>query len=83
MTIPQILSSVGWTAFTIALAFIILHTVNLLVPGVDFIARTSVLGVWGYIVGVPVLVLGGAIGTLGFFGERIEEWWLNRGREDA
>jgi hypothetical protein len=78
MTIPQIISSVGWTMFIIALAFTVLHTINVSIPGVDFIAPTSRLGVWGFIVGVPLTILGGAIGVLGFFAEQIEDWWLNR-----
>jgi hypothetical protein len=82
MTIPQILSSVGWMMFLIAFGFLVLHTVNVIVPHVDFVVRTSPLGIWGFIIAAPVLILGGVIGTLGFFGERVEEWWLNRGRED-
>ena len=81
MTIPQILSAVGWTVFVFALAFIVLHTVNLLIPGVDIQIPTSQLGVWGYIIGVPILLFGAGVGTLGFFGERLEEWWLNRDRD--
>lgn len=82
MTIPQIISSVGWSIFTIGLVFTIIHTLNVIVPGIDFFIRTGHLGWIGFLIGIPVTLFGFAIGVLGFFAERIEEWWLNKDRDD-
>jgi hypothetical protein len=82
MTIPQLISSVGWFLFSAALVFNILHTVNLAVPGIDFLISTSRWGLLPYLVSVPILIFGLALGVIGFFAERIEEWWINKDRYD-
>jgi hypothetical protein len=81
MTIPQIFSSVGWSMFTFALAFLILHTVNLATPRVDFVIPSTDIGVYGFLVAIPAVVIGFVLGVIGFFGERIEVWWLERQRD--
>jgi hypothetical protein len=81
MTIPQILSAVGWPLFLLALAFNVLHTVNLAVKGIDFILPSTAIGATGYLIAVPAMILGLVIGIAGFFGERIEQWWLEKDRK--
>jgi hypothetical protein len=81
MTIPQILSSIGYGLFTIALAFLALHTFNLIIPGVDYYIPSSEIGMLGYLVALPVLVVGFVIGMIGTFWERLHERWLERQRE--
>lgn len=78
MTIPQIISSVGWFLFTAAVVFLVIHTLNVIVPGLDFFISTGHVPVLGYLIGIPAVIVGLGIGVLGFFAERIEEWWLNR-----
>ncbi|MEQ8787990.1 MAG: hypothetical protein RIC55_16910 [Pirellulaceae bacterium] len=75
---PQIISAIGWPIFTIALALAVLHTVNLAIPGVDFFIPSSRIGLVGYVIAIPAILIGGVLGVIGFFGERIEEWWLER-----
>ena len=82
MTIPQLISSVGWFLFAIGLGGGILHTINLAVPGVDFIVSTSHWGAWPYLAIVPLTLIGLVIGIIGFFAEKLEEWWLNKDRDD-
>jgi hypothetical protein len=80
MTIPQLISSVGWFLLIAGLACGILHTVNLAVPGVDFLVSTSQFGLWPYLGIVPVTVVGLAFAIIGFFAEWLEEWWINKDR---
>jgi len=81
MTIPQILSAIGWPLFIIALAFVVLHSVNLAIPGVDFLLPSSRIGLTGYLIAVPATILGLVIGVVGLFGERLEQWWLEKDRD--
>jgi len=80
MTIGQIFSYVGWTLFSIAILFTILHTINLVVPHVDFLISSSHLGIKAYFVSVPAILIGLVLGIIGACGERFEEWLANRGR---
>jgi len=81
MTIPQILSSVGWFLFILAGGVLALHTVNMLIPGVDFFIPSSRIGVIGFVIAAPLTLLGLVIGVAGFFGEQIEEYLLERERK--
>ena len=58
MTIPQILKSVGWFLFSTSLVFLVLHTVNLAVPYFDAFVKTSPLGMTGYWIAGPVVIVG-------------------------
>jgi len=80
MTIPQILSSVGWFLFMLFGGFLALHTVNLMMPGVDFWIPSSSIGVIGFVIAIPITLLGLVLGIAGFFGEQIEEWLIERDR---
>jgi hypothetical protein len=81
MTIPQIITAVGWFLFSTALAFGVLHTVNLAIPHVDYFIPSSEIGLAGYFVAGPIILIGFALGMIGQFFERIEEWWLERQRK--
>lgn len=81
MTIPQIISAVGWFLFSTAVALAVLHTVNLAIPHVDYFIETSQFGIGGYFIIGPVILIGFALGMIGNFFERIEEWWLERQRK--
>jgi hypothetical protein len=82
MTIPQILSAIGWPLFAIAAGFTVLHTVNLAIPGVDFLVPSSRIGATGFLIAVPAAMLGLVIGVIGSFAERLEQWWLDRQRDE-
>lgn len=82
MTIPQILSGVGWPMFSLAVAFCALHTFNLIVPGVDWYIPSSEIGVVGYLIAAPFIVVGFILGAIGSFGERIQERWLERQHDE-
>ena len=82
MTIPQILSAIGWPVFSFAVAFCALHTFNLFMPGVDWYIPSSEIGIWGYVIAAPFILVGFVIGAIGSFGERMQERWLERQRED-
>ena len=62
MTVPQLISVIGWGLLSIAGAFAALHTVNLIVPKIDFLISTSGLGATGYAIAVPLMVLGLVLG---------------------
>lgn len=82
MTIPQILSAVGWPMFGFSLAFLIIHTVNLAIPRVDFLIASSRMPVAGFLIATPLLILGLLIGLAGHFSEQIHERWLEKQRND-
>lgn len=82
MTIPQIISSVGFFLLIFGFGGGILHCVNLLIPGVDFIIPSSAFPVVGLLITVPAALLGIVLGIAGFFGEWIEEWWINQQRRN-
>lgn len=82
MTIPQILSAIGWPMCSIALAFAALHTFNLAIPGVDYYIPSSQIGLMGYVVAVPVMVIDFILGMAGSFWEQLQERWLERQRDD-
>jgi hypothetical protein len=82
MTIPQILSAVGSTVFSIAALFMLLHTVNILMPGFDYFIRSSHLGAGPYYIAMPAAIIGLVVAIIGRYGERLEAWWLERQRED-
>lgn len=76
MTIPQLFSYVGWPLFGFSVILLVLHTINLLIPGVDFILPSSRMPIWPYLLGVPLSLLGLFCGIVGFFGEWMHEAWI-------
>ena len=83
MTIPQIISSVGFFLCLLGFGGTALHALNQFMPNIDFYIATAHLGNWPYLVTVPVGLIGLAIGIVGIFFEQIEERWLNEGRDDT
>ncbi len=77
MTIPQIVSAIGWPIFGFALILLGLHTFNLILPGVDFYIPSSRYPVFLYLVAIPTAIVGLVIGLVGYFFEEIHERWLN------
>lgn len=78
MTIPQLFSYVGWPVFSVCALALALHTINLLIPGVDFFLPSSRMPIWPYVIGLPLMLLGLVIGVIGFFSEKIHEAWIDR-----
>lgn len=78
MTIPQLFSYVGWPVFSVCALALALHTINLLIPGVDFFLPSSRMPIWPYVIGLPLMLLGFVIGVIGFFSEKIHEAWIDR-----
>jgi len=73
VTIPQICSFVGWGLLVLAGAFTALHTINMIVDGVDFIFPTSWMGGIAFLISIPLAVVGLVLGLVGMFWERIHE----------
>jgi hypothetical protein len=82
MTIPQIVSAVGWFLCVIGVLGTGLHALNQFMPNIDFYIATAHLGNWPYLITIPVAVVGLVTGFGGAFAEQIEERWLNQGRDD-
>jgi hypothetical protein len=76
MTIPQIISAIGWPVFGFAVLFLGLHTFNLAVPSVDFYIPSSRFPVMGFVVAIPAAIIGLLAGIIGFFFEELHERWL-------
>jgi hypothetical protein len=81
VTIPQILSGIGYPLFSVALLFLILHTFNLMVPGIDYYIPSSEFPWLGYVVAFPALLVGFVLGMVGSFWESIQEKMLERDRD--
>lgn len=82
MTIPQILSFVGWPMFAIGVITFAVHSVNVFIPDIDFLFSSGHMPFAGYAITTPLIVLGLLTGLAGHFSEQIHERWLEKDHPD-
>jgi|GEM_PF-2617124 len=80
MTIGQIFSYVGGTLFSLAATFLVLHTINTIMPAVDFFIPSSRIGPAGFWFAIPAVLIGFVLFMIGKYGEKLEEWLAERSK---
>lgn len=72
MTIPQLCTAIGWGMFVLAGGFTALHAFNMSNKE-NFFIPSQWIGIVGFIIAIPLLIIGLVLGFIGLFGEQIQQ----------